>query len=81
MRQNGLKILIADDHSVVRNGIIKSLSTKFSNVTFGEASNGTEALKAVYETNWDLVILDISMPGRSGLDVLKEIKQINRTFR
>ncbi len=74
MVQNDLKILIADDHSVVRNGIIKSLSSKFSKITFGEASNGAEALKTLQKTDWDLIILDISMPGRSGLDVLKEIK-------
>lgn len=75
MVQNTLRILIADDHSVVRNGIIKSLTSCFSGIEFGEASDSVEALKQIGNQHWDLVILDISMPGRSGLEVLKEIKE------
>lgn len=75
MRAEQLKILIADDHSVVRNGIIKSLATRFPDVHLGEASNGPEVIRQVHESEWDLVILDISMPGRSGLEVLNEIKE------
>ncbi len=75
MNQNGLKILIADDHSVVRNGIIKSLMTNFPEAAFGEADNAADVMRLVYENKWDLIILDINMPGRSGMDVLKEIKE------
>ena len=75
MNQNGLKILIADDHVVVRNGIIKSLMACFPDAGFGEAGNAADVMRLVYERKWDLIILDISMPGRSGMEVLKEIKE------
>lgn len=74
MEPEGTKILIADDHSVVRNGIIKSLTSSFPNTEFGEAGNAIEVLKIINQAKWNLVILDINMPGRSGMDVLKEIK-------
>ena len=74
MKLNELKILVADDHSIVRKGIIKSLTSNFPNVVTGEAANATETMNLVDKEPWDLVILDISMPGRSGLDVLKDIK-------
>lgn len=76
MAKSLLKILIADDHNVVRKGIMKSLASRFSEITFGEASNGADVLRKVHEEKWDLVILDISMPGRSGLEVLAEIKEL-----
>ena len=74
MEQDSIRILIADDHSVVRNGIIKSLTSSFPNAEFGEAGNGIEALQIIHQSKWNLVILDINMPGRSGMEVLKEIK-------
>jgi DNA-binding NarL/FixJ family response regulator len=70
-----VKILIGDDHSVVRNGVMKSLSAKFPEVEFGEASNAADVLRLVDEDNWNLIILDINMPGRSGLEALREIKE------
>lgn len=75
MRPKVIRILIGDDHSVVRNGVMRSLAERFSEAEFGEASNAAEVLRQVHEDKWDLVILDISMPGRSGLDILKEIKE------
>ena len=69
-----IKILIADDHSVVRNGIIKSLAVNFPHTEFGEAENAIDVLNIIDQAQWDLVILDINMPGRSGLEVLKDIK-------
>jgi len=75
MNQNGLKILVADDHSVVRNGIIKSLATNFPDASFGEAGNAADVMRLVHGEKWDLVILDINMPGRSGMEVLKDIKE------
>lgn len=74
MSDSQIKILIADDHSVVRKGIIKSLSSKFPNATFTEASNAAEVIQATLKNQWDLIILDISMPGRSGLEILGDVK-------
>jgi len=74
MKNGDIKVLVADDHSVVRNGIIKSLVANFPDAKFGEAANAVEVLRLIYDAKWDLVILDISMPGRNGLEVLKEIK-------
>ena len=74
MESEKTRILIADDHSVVRNGIIKSLIVSLPNTEFGEAGNAIETLRIINEAKWNLVILDINMPGRSGMDVLKEIK-------
>ncbi len=75
MESKIIKILIGDDHSVVRNGVMRSLAAKFPEAEFGEASNAADVLRLVHENNWDLVILDINMPGRSGLETLKEIKE------
>jgi len=74
MKNGAIKVLVADDHGVVRNGIIKSLSVNFPDAVFVEAANAVEVLRLIYDSKWDLVILDISMPGRNGLEVLKEIK-------
>lgn len=74
MEQERIRILIADDHSVVRNGIIRSLTSSFPSAEFGEAGNAVEVLRLVAQVRWSLVILDINMPGRSGMEVLKEIK-------
>ena len=69
-----LKILIADDHPIVRQGLKQILSEEFDEVTFGEAKNSQEVLDLVREKSWNMVILDITMPGRGGLDVLNELK-------
>lgn len=74
MNQDVVRILIADDHSIVRNGIIKILSSCLPNVEFGEASDTLEVMRILHQARWDLVILDINMPGRSGMEVLKDIK-------
>lgn len=70
-----MKILIVDDHAIVRRGLRQLLSDEFGDVQFGEAGNAAEALEQSHRAAWDVIILDISMPGRSGLDVLKEIKK------
>jgi len=70
-----MKILIADDHTVVRRGLRQILAEAFKKATFGEASNGQQALERVWKEPWDIVVLDLTMPGHSGLEVLKEIKQ------
>src|ERR1043166_84769 len=75
LRQQAMKILIADDHAVVRHGLKQILADDFKRATFGEASSGQEALSKVWQEKWDVVVLDITMPGRGGLEVLKEIKK------
>jgi len=70
-----IRILIADDHEVVRKGLVNVLSGTLQPVKIDEARNGQEAMSKVLKTEYDLVVLDIKMPGKSGLDVLKEIKQ------
>jgi DNA-binding NarL/FixJ family response regulator len=70
-----MRVLIADDHAVVRRGLKETVLEAFSKVTFGEAKTGQETLELVRRHDWDLVILDISMPGRSGLDILAELKK------
>ncbi|MCC6188397.1 MAG: response regulator transcription factor [Anaerolineales bacterium] len=69
-----LKILVADDHAVVRLGVRQILMEKFP-VAVGEAANGHELLDRLREQAWDLLILDIGLPGRSGLELMPEIKQ------
>jgi len=69
-----MKILIVDDHAVVRRGLRQILADEFRRADFGEARNAQEALARVWKEKWDVVVLDISMPGRSGLEVLREIK-------
>jgi DNA-binding NarL/FixJ family response regulator len=71
-----MKILITDDHAVLRRGLKQILEDGFGKVQFGEAANAGEAVEKVAKENWDLVVLDITMPGRTGLDALKEIKAI-----
>ena len=69
-----LKILTIDDHEVVRRGI-KEMFTEES-ATFGEARSGAEAIALVRKQHWDIAVLDISLGGRSGLEVLTELKQL-----
>ena len=70
-----MKILIADDHAIVRHGLKQILADEFKRASFGEARNGQEVLDSVWKQDWDVIVLDITMPGRSGLEVLKEIKK------
>jgi len=68
------KILIADDHPAIRKGVKLILEIEFSDVKFGEASNAAEVFRKIKEENWDILILDMDMPGRNGLEVLKQLK-------
>ncbi len=77
METERLRILVADDHSVMRNGIIKSIMETFPNAEFGEAANASEIMHQINTSKWNLAILDISMPGRNGMEVLKDIKESN----
>jgi two-component system, NarL family, invasion response regulator UvrY len=71
-----MRVLIADDHAVFRRGLKETLAEAFSRVAFGEAKSAPETLEHVRRQDWDLVILDISMPGKSGLDILDDLKRL-----
>jgi two-component system, NarL family, invasion response regulator UvrY len=70
-----MRVLIADDHEVVRQGVRQILADGFGKVTFGDAVNSAELLSRSGKEKWDLVLLDINMPGRSGLEALVELKK------
>lgn len=69
-----IKILIADDHIIVRKGLKQIISETTDMVVAGEAGDGQEVLSKIRKNGFDLVLLDISMPGRTGLDILRELK-------
>ena len=71
-----MNILIADDHANVRRGLREILVDAFSGARFSEASNGDEVLTQLVNSQHDVLLLDINMPGRSGMDVLKDVKRI-----
>ena len=69
-----MRILIADDHAVVRRGLKEILADALPDVEFSEAGNGDEVMSHLGKTPIGLLVLDISMPGRSGMDVLRDVK-------
>ncbi len=69
-----MKILIVDDHAVIHHGLRRILADEFEEATFGEARHSQEALDLVCRETWDVVVLDMGLPGRGGLDVLKQIR-------
>lgn len=71
-----LRILCIDDHQVVRDGVRRIFDDKAIPIELGEAGNAAEASLLASRQDWDIAILDISLGGRSGFDVLKEIKQL-----
>jgi DNA-binding NarL/FixJ family response regulator len=70
------RVLIIDHHEVVRDGVKKILGEHRGRASLGEASSAAEALKLVREQNWDVALLDLSLEGCTGLEVLKELKQV-----
>jgi DNA-binding NarL/FixJ family response regulator len=70
-----MRVLIADDHAVVRRGLKQILLDEYGALEVGEAGDAHETLRLAREEPWDIVVLDISMPGRSGIEVLKELRQ------
>ncbi|HEU0205061.1 MAG TPA: response regulator transcription factor [Burkholderiaceae bacterium] len=68
------RILIADDHAIMREGLRRILATDASFTVAGEAKNGQEVLDAVRAGGFDVVLLDLSMPGRSGIELLRQVK-------
>ena len=71
-----LRILIVDDHAIVRDGLKQLLHQHFQSATFGEGRNAQDALQRVASEPWDVLLLDITMPGQSGLDVLKQVVEL-----
>lgn len=71
------RILIADDHPVVRKGLKDILTGAMGRIEFGEAVDAEQTIAESKKANWDLIVLDLSMPGRSGLDTLRQIRHIN----
>ncbi|MGQ9570309.1 MAG: response regulator [Thermodesulfovibrionales bacterium] len=71
-----IRVLIADDHAVVREGVKQIFSETSDIIVSAEAGNSLEVMEKLSKDDFDLVILDITMPGKSGLDVLKDIKSL-----
>jgi DNA-binding NarL/FixJ family response regulator len=69
-----IKILIADDHAIVRRGLVQILQEEFPLAKITEVDNGNDAIDMVDQQIWDIILLDISMPGRNGIETLKQIK-------
>ncbi len=70
-----IRVLLADDHAIIRDGVKQILADTDDLVVAGEAANGTVVLKLVAEQRWDILVLDISMPGKNGLELVKLIRQ------
>lgn len=68
------KILVADDHNILRESLVKLLSSHFPEAILGEAENSSAVMELVHKENWDILILDLNMPGRNGLDIIKDVK-------
>ncbi|RYF84881.1 MAG: response regulator transcription factor, partial [Chitinophagaceae bacterium] len=71
-----MNILIADDHAVVRKGLKQILLEEYPSANIGEAVDAEALIAQVINDGWDIVICDMNMPGRSGLDALSQLKQV-----
>ncbi len=72
-----IRVLIADDHSIVREGLKQIVSETKEIVVADEAQNGQQVIDLVSENSYDVILLDISMPGRSGLEILDDLKKLD----
>lgn len=81
MESEFIKILIADDHAFLREGIKKTIGDETDMKIIAEASNAADAFKLLQENEIDVAIMDISMPGKSGLDLLKDLKAVKKKFK
>ncbi len=70
------RILIADDHELVRRGLRQILLEAFPDARIGEAADARQTLELATKQRWDILLLDINLPGRSGIDVLQDLKQM-----
>jgi DNA-binding NarL/FixJ family response regulator len=71
-----IKVLIADDHAILRRGLREILVRELKGVVCGEAEDARQVLELVRKQEWDLIVLDVTMPGRSGLDVIRDLKPL-----
>ena len=69
-----IRVLVADDHAIVREGLKRILGDESDLVLAGEATNGHEVLAAVRAGGFDILLLDLSMPGKSGIELVKQVK-------
>lgn len=69
-----MNILIADDHAIVRKGLVQLLREQFPVASISEVSNSTEVLDQLSKKKWDAILMDISMPGKNGIETLKQIR-------
>ncbi len=70
-----IRVLVADDHTIVREGLKQILAMHDDITVAGEAANGNDVLKMVREKTWDVLVTDMSMPGRSGIELIKLVKE------
>jgi DNA-binding NarL/FixJ family response regulator len=68
------RVLIADDHTLFRAGLRQFLAQSLASTDIGEAASGNETLTCLQQKKWDLLVLDINMPDRSGLDILRHVR-------
>lgn len=71
-----MRVLVADDHELVRRGVKELLREQFPGVEVGEAETGGAAFELALKGSWDLMLLDIHMPGRNGLEVLADLRRV-----
>lgn len=69
-----MKFLVADDHAIVRKGLAQILCDEFPDAIVREVSNSQEVIEQIHQDVWDVILLDISMPGRNGIETLKQIR-------
>ena len=69
-----IRIVLADDHAIVREGLKRIVGDAADFTVAGEAADGTEVMRVVRETDFDVLVLDLSMPGRSGMELIKLVK-------
>jgi len=74
------EVLVADDHAIIRDGLKKILADTDDLVVAGEASNGHTVMEQVKQRDWDLLVLDLSMPGRHGLELIKLLKALQAIY-
>ena len=69
-----MRVLIVDDHAILRRGLKELLADEFHGAAFGEAANALQAMEQLQKKEWDVALLDITLPGKNGLDLLKDLK-------
>lgn len=74
METTSYRILLVEDHILIRKGLVKILEDSFPDSSYGEASNVAEATDLLRKQDWDILLLDLSLPGRSGFDLINDLK-------